>query len=241
MARDLQKREDDLKQANEELRVLDVAKTKFLLLISHEIRTPLNGIIGLTSIIKEGNTDEENGEYIGLLEESINRLNDFSKRALDIVQLQTKGPGTTKKDILLLPLVQRIAETKINETLSKDISFEIDINPTLTHKGLEDHFIDIVSELIDNSIKHSPSEGIIHLKASELNNRLHFSVTNHGEPIPAEFKQEILKPFGLVERHIDKNIGLGLHYVKSYVEILKGDLNIHSNDSETTFELILND
>ncbi|MBI9061796.1 MAG: response regulator [Marinilabiliaceae bacterium] len=77
----------ELEIANQELRQLDEAKNKFLHLISHEMRTPLNGLVGSTEILKYLVEDIDLLVSVGVLEESVKRLQRFSLDAILLTSL----------------------------------------------------------------------------------------------------------------------------------------------------------
>lgn len=241
MSLKLKEREESLIQANKELQVLDEAKNNFLVLASHEIRTPLNGMIGITSIIKD-NADEETMEMVGLLEESIDRLNNLSKRALEIVQMQIRGSEHNKQNISISPLVNEIIESHIKDIEEKDIQlfFEQKDNTEYNHYGIPEYFTSTLDELISNSIKHNLGDRKIWIHVSKgLNNTIAISFKNTGPTIPTEKIKEITKPFDIGEKHNDRNTGLGLSYVWTYLQIADGELEIKSENELNDFIIIL--
>ena len=78
----------ELEKANTKLMRLDEAKINFLRIISHEIRTPLNGIKGFATFLKMQNESEKLIKFFDLMEKSVTRLENFSKLAMNITQLQ---------------------------------------------------------------------------------------------------------------------------------------------------------
>lgn len=240
MTEKLIRREKALVQANKELQVLDEAKNNFLLLASHEIRTPLNGMIGITSIIKDM-ADEESKELIELLEESIERLNALSKRALEIIQMQTKASEMKKEKIEVVKLIDEILDSKAIEIHEKDLEVIFD-NQNFKdgiHHGVPEYFTGVLDELISNAIKHNIGDRKIWIEIFKQDNGIKISIKNTGTEIP-DFKiHDILKPFSLGEKHNDKNTGLGLNYVLTYINIFNGKLFIESKASTNNFIVFL--
>lgn len=240
MSKNLKQRESDLIVANDELKVLDDAKTKFLLLISHEIRTPLNGIIGFTDIINESIEDPEIMEFGDLLKQSVNRLDKFSRKALDITQLQTKFSTLEKTDIDVSETITNILEAKNQDIILKGIKINSQITDNISHHGILEYFTGMMEELIENAIAHSNLNSIVRIELKKSGNGYaSFCIKNNGNIIPKEKLGLVLQPFGLAQKHIDQNIGLGLYYVKTYLEIHDAKFDISSDKEGTVFSFEL--
>lgn len=240
MSYELKQREEDLLSANKELRVLDDSKTKFLLLISHEIRTPLNGIMGFTQILKESLEDPELIELGNLLEQSAERLDQFSRKALDITQLQTNFNTLEKTNINIADNIERIIELNSTKTKLRGIKIQANLDLDIIHSGFLNYFSGILEELIENAITHSHPNTEVKIRLNKnKNGYASFCIKNQGEIIPSEKLKLVLKPFGLAEDHIDKNIGLGLYYVKTYLEIHNAEFLITSDVDGTIFRFDL--
>jgi len=226
-------RESQLKDANEQLMELDIAKNKFLLLISHEIRTPLNGIIGFTTILDESIDDPELKELFVMLDESVNRLDRFSRKALEITQMQTVGKQMKKVKKSVKPLIENIIDAHTPRASEKQLSISSDYSKNDEVLILEEYFTSAMDELLDNAIKFSFEKTDIFLKTYRRKDFFHISVSNTGEVVPQNKTKEITKSFGLANAHVDRNIGLGLSYVKSFLDIHNAHLDIISSKEKT--------
>lgn len=237
MQKELKKRETEILKANKELMELDVAKNKFLLLISHEIRTPLNGIMGATDILYDSIEDPEIKEFIAMLEESVNRLDTFSKKALEITQMQTVGKELDKSEILVSTSINNVIEAYRPYADNKQIKIITDFSNHDSLEVVENYFVSSIDELINNAIKFSYDDTVIEIKTFIEDNVYKISFANTGNIIPLNKKEEVTKAFGLVEKHIDKNIGLGLNYVQTFIDIHEASMNIESDEERTVVTL----
>jgi len=240
MIEKLDDREKNLKSANKKLLVLDEAKNKFLMLISHEIRTPLNGIVGSAYFLKDMIEDPELKDFLDMLKESVDRLDMFSQTALEITQMQTVGMDMKKTNINIPLAIDNIIVSKTLNANEKQLTISTSYSEKKGITGIEDYFIRTIEELIGNAIKFSNDNTDIKIKTFVEDGRLNISVSNIGEVIPKEKIEEIIKPFGLGNDHYDKNIGLGLTYVQTFLDIHDARMEIKSDINETIITLIFN-
>ncbi len=229
-----------LEAANNKLVGLDEAKNKFLNLISHEIRTPLNGIVGSTYFLNDMIEDPELKEFIVMLMESVDRLDSFSKKALEITQMQTLGDGIKKKEIHLNKLVNNIIEESKESAKTRNIEFEVSQIDDYSLMGVEDYIAGAIREIIGNAIKFSHENTVIDVVSFKEGDRYKLCISDTGEVIPKEKIEEIVKPFGLANDHYDKHIGLGLSYVQSALELHSASLEIESSEEKTIITIVLN-
>lgn len=234
----LMERELHLKEANKQLLVLDDAKNQFLKLISHEIRTPLNGIVGSAYFLSDTIDDPELQEFLEMLKESVDRLDSFSKTALEITQMQTVGRELDKTNIDINSIVSKVIDEKQSAANEKNIKVITDLTENIEIIGIEDYFLRTIKELIGNAIKFSNKDIDIKVKTFKEDGKIKFSVTDTGEVIPLEKIAEITKPFGLAKEHYDKHIGLGLAYVQAFLDIHNASIEIKSSEEETVITLI---
>jgi len=235
---ELKESNEKLDKANTQLLSLDEAKNQFLMLISHEIRTPLNGIVGSTYFLSDTIDDPELQDFLEMLKESVDRLDKFSKTALEITQMQTVGKEMEKSHVDINSIISKLVNDNTNAANEKNITFKTDLKESLFIFGMVDYFERAVSEIIGNAIKYSKEGCQIKIETKEHEGKVKIIITDSGEIIPLEKIEEITKPFGLAKKHYDKDIGLGLGYVRTFLDIHDARMEISSSEKETVFTLI---
>lgn len=229
-----------LEKANNKLVVLDDAKNKFLNLISHEIRTPLNGIVGSAYFLNDMIEDPGLKEFVGMLVESVDRLDKFSQKALDITQMQTLGNEMEKAELNINPIIETLMENKKDDAENKQLTITRMLVNEDSIFGIENFITKAIDELLSNAIKFSHEKSTIDIKTHIENGKFKLSVSDTGEIIPLEKIEEIVKPFGLANDHYDTHIGLGLSYVQSTLDIHDALIEIDSSEEKTVITLVFN-
>lgn len=225
----VKERTKELSKANEELAVLDNAKSEFLSIISHEIRTPLNGILGLVDLLKDMHIEGFEIELIEALDESCIRLESFSYNALEISNLQSNvGQPLSKTDVNIEIISDKLINDQKEIIDEKGIRFITSISDCI-FKGNEHYLTKGLSVLIGNAIKHSPENAKIYISGKHVDNKYIVTIKDEGNGFPDMIIKSGIKPFKS-DRHIDKNPGLDLYLCKLIVEAHNGSIKI-ANDN----------
>jgi two-component system sensor histidine kinase/response regulator len=232
----LEESNQKLEEAFEKLKVLDEAKSNFLKLISHEIRTPLNGIVGSTYFLEDMVQDEDLKEFIGILKESVERLERFAINALFLTQLDTLKNDVSPTPVNLEKAIEKAREENKKQADKKGIAIRYDKMPVSPVLGDEKLVVKSLSETLNNAIKFS-TEKEIHLRTWEEDGWVKVQIINEGEEIPEEKLKNITEAFGLADQHMDKNSGLGLAIVNACQKLIQGKLEIESKEGKITVTL----
>lgn len=141
------------------------AKTVFIANISHELRTPLNGILGMTSVAmgeKDIDKIQSSLELIfrsgELLLHILIQLLTFSKNQLDKSKLQ-------KKNFQVIEVASQINSIFGKTAKDQDVNLVITLKPNLIRKlilyGDSNRIIQVVMNLVSNSLKFTPENGTV--------------------------------------------------------------------------------
>ena len=228
---------EHLQKANEDLILLDNAKSDFLHIISHEIRTPLNGIKGSLEIIKEYSLTESVQKLFNILDLSVSRLENFSITALKITQLKM---GNYKMDVQSLPfglLINTILTKASQKLVQKSLQIVKSIhNDNDVIMGDFELLTTCLTAIIDNAIKYSNSHGTITVSSKASGQNYLIEVADEGSGFSQKALNNLFKLFSPGEKHINENEGIELALAKLIMEAHLGD--IEANNLETGGALV---
>lgn len=241
--------EEKVKERTAELRLANVeltlAKNKaeevnklksfFLSNISHELRTPLISILGFSELLAMELTEPSQVESINYINESGQRLQRALNDILALTDLEKKKLDTNFHKTDLTEFIKSLSGDYRHRIEGHHLSFD-EIYPSdeillYTDQNLLKHILDSV---IDNSIKFTKRGGITLVVNQQRKNDISYAtinITDTGIGISPELIKNIYTPFwqaseGLSRSH--EGLGLGLSVVKQLVEILQGEVVIHS-------------
>ena len=225
----VRERTEQLDKANKELMVLDEAKNSFLMMISHEIRTPLNGIVGATYFLNDSLAEDNDlAEFVDMLKTSVDRLEKFSTTALIITQLST-NQTISRGEVDLVALVNEIVPSFSDKLSAKNIELKMEIAeaPCMV-QGQKDLLKIAVNNILDNAIKYSSADSYVSVSVGKYSNGVFVSFRDKGIGFSQEALNHLFSPFGLGEKHYDKNLGLSLKAAKSIMDAHKAAIIVQN-------------
>ncbi len=224
-------KEEELEKAKLEAESSNRAKSVFLANMSHEIRTPMNAILGYTQILlRNKNLTPEQKEAIQTIslngENLLNLINDI----LSLTRMDTEDEEISPVDFCLEELLNGLKTRFQKFCNQKKIYLQIEgiENPLPVH-GDEIKLRQILSNLIENSIKFTQQGGVLVKVIKQSNDQYQFMVKDSGKGIPSKIQPTIFDPFRQeTEGEAKGGTGLGLAICKKHVELLGGKITFDS-------------
>lgn len=235
-----------LKEANEQLyraqKESDATvkiKNQFISTVSHELRTPLYGIIGLTDIIENENTNLKENKFFSALKYSSKHLLSLINDVLDVYKIEEGKLEFTQDTIDLEVELEAVMESLHSMAIKNNTAVNLIIAPNVPTYIVTDKtkLSQIIINLLSNAYKFT-QKGSVLLKVERVENDfLSFEITDTGIGIPKTFITKIFDKFVQVDRNSSlqyQGTGLGLTIVKKIIESLGGEISIESEEGMGT-------
>lgn len=231
-------RTKELEEAQNQAVKANNAKSEFLATISHELRTPMHGILGLTESLIRQSDSESQSLALNKIRTSGEALVKLINQILDIAKIESNRLELDINQISIITLLQDIGDLFHEVFLKKGIGLYIAIS-NLEGSVFEADELKIkqcLINLIGNSLKFT-STGYVLVNCELRQGLLKISVKDTGTGIAEEHRSHIFEPFRQADSSTSRTYagtGLGLSIVASYIELMKGDLDLNSSVGKGT-------
>ena len=214
-----------------------VKQKQFISDASHELKTPLAVITASC----DAYFNDKNEKWVHNMKSESERMTKLVTELLDLASIEEKE--VEKIDNNLSDIVESSVLTYESVFFEKKINLKYKITDDIHLKCNEDQIKELMSILIDNSIKHCSKEGKVNINLLIEDKNIVLEVKNTGEGIKKEDEERIFERFYKVDssRNRDSNnYGLGLSIAKSIVENHDGNIKAFSKNGVTTFKVTWN-
>jgi two-component system, OmpR family, sensor histidine kinase NblS len=211
---------------------LNAAKSQFISNVSHELRTPLFNIksfIETLSEFGEDLTEEERREFLETANHETDRLTRLVNDVLDLSRLESSKIYHLDQ-VDFSQVIEQILRTYQLNAKDKGLKLIQEIEPNLPSVlGHYDHLLQVMTNLVGNSLKFTESGGKIVIRAYKIQgnsndhnpkNQVRVEISDTGIGIDPEDQEAIFDRFFRVENrvHTLEGTGLGLSIVKNIID-----------------------
>jgi len=212
------------------------AKSEFVASMSHEIRTPINGVMGMAELLEGTHLDEEQKQYLSIIQLSNQSLLAIINDILDYSKIEAGKLGIESVSFNIFELVENsLAIFTFNArkkaiTLSSDISSDIPVyilgDPTRIRQ--------ILLNFVSNAVKFT-DKGHIKVEASieqvDTRKYLKISVIDSGIGIKEEEADLLFSAFEQADSSVTRKYGgtgLGLAISRKLAALMEGDIGVRN-------------
>lgn len=206
-------------------------KSEFISFASHQIRTPLTSIKGFTSNLLEGDYGEINAAARDAIQKVLVRSNDVVSLIGQYLDKSKMELGELKydfKEFNLTALTSQVVNELVPtaEQAKVNLSFNSIETPPFIIMADQGKIKEVISNLVDNSIKYTPIGSVI-IVLAQKQDKVVLKISDTGVGMNKATTRDLFKKFGRGKDAAKTNIlgsGLGLYLAKVFVEAHNGKL-----------------
>lgn len=215
---------------------LDRLKSEFLTVVSHELQTPLTAIKGALELVLEddsGQLSRVQRRFLETIERNSARLVGLVGDLLDLSRLEA-GRVELEPQPLDTPTLIRGALAAVSNLFeARGTVLRVDVPESVPPiLGDRRRVEQILTNLLANAAKYTPSGGLVEVAASSVNGHVCVSVADNGPGVPESERDIVFDKFYRgrdAQRRGEAGSGLGLAIVKSLVDLHGGSVRVEES------------
>lgn len=218
---------------------IDGMKNEFISTVSHELRTPLTSISGALGLIAGGalgDMPEKARQMIDIAHRNSLRLGFLINDLLDMEKLVAGKMQFNLQVQPLLPLIAQAIEANRAYGAPRRISIALQSAlPDVQVRIDSERLMQVLANLLSNAIKFSFEDGTVEVGMALQENTLRVTVTDHGQGIPAAFRERIFQKFSQADASDTRQkggTGLGLAISRELIQRMGGSIGFASEEGK---------
>jgi len=223
------------------------AKTAFLSNMSHEILTPMNAIIGLDSIaLNDPDTPPRTREYLEKIGTSAEHLLGLINDILDMSRIESGRLALKNEEFSFRKLIEAVNTMFSGQCQDKGLEYQCRINSEIDDYYIGDNMKlrQVLINILGNAVKFTPKGGKVKLQIERTakfdgKSTICFTISDTGIGMSEEYLPKVFDTFSQEDSSTTNKYGssgLGMAITKSIVEIMNGNIRVHSKKGAgTTF------
>ncbi len=223
---------DELQAYADQLRAADRYKTEFIAMLGHELRNPIMAMGAGLTLLKRRRDPAQVAELHERMDRQVSHMTRLVEDMLDISRIGQGKIGFKLEQADLVEILKTAVESSQThiEIGAHQLSLDIPAGPVPVQAD-PTRLSQVVSNLLNNAAKYTPSGGRIRLTAQVGEDVAEIVVSDNGRGIPPEKQAEIFEIFAQVQSHgaaAQSGLGIGLALVKQLVELHGGAIGVES-------------
>ena len=205
-------------------------RDELVAVVSHDLRNPMTIIIMQCGMMQrlvakdEGKHTVRLSAALGTMEDATARMNTLIADLLDKSKLDAGKYPLACKPLDVVNLLQEACALLVTLTSHKNIELNCSSSEGLSIDADPQRLFQVLSNLLGNAIKFTPSGGRIDLSARQVDGKVLISVRDNGGGIHAVHLPHIFERYWSVRDGNPNGSGLGLYICRSIVQAHGGEL-----------------
>jgi signal transduction histidine kinase len=194
--------------------------------VSHELRTPITALQAVLENLVDGVTEPDQQTFEPMLGQ-VERLGRLVKQLLDLSRLESGAVPLDRTAFRVQPLLEHaVRETQLH---SPEVPVQVSVDARdLTADGDPERVHQVVANLLENAVRHTPRGGIVEVVARRGDDGVVIEVLDEGPGIPEAEQARVFERFyraDTARASSDGGAGLGLAIAQWIVDLHGGDIH----------------
>lgn len=223
---------DELKAYAAALSAADRRKNDFIAMLGHELRNPVMAFRAGLQLLERQKDPEKSAQIHARMEVQAHHLSRLIEDLLDVARID-QGKISLQRERVT---VQSIIDSAVDTSRPKidagrhDLTVDVPGSP-IWLDGDFTRLSQVVSNLLTNAAKYTPSEGRIEVSANRVEDRVRIDVADNGVGVPQDMQVRVFDLFTQSKGPDDRSregLGIGLALVRQLVEMHEGAVELDS-------------
>lgn len=230
----------------DDLKMMESFRREFLGNVSHELKTPIFNIQGYIHTLLDGALYDENvnQQYLERTSKSVDRMINIVEDLEMISKIESDRLELEFTDWDIVSMTQEVLEQVEMKAKKRSVSLKFEKEyPSIRVNGDRDKMMQVMTNLIVNSIKYGKEGGTTEVRFYEMGENILIEVADDGIGVSEQNLPRLFERFYRVDKSRSREqggTGLGLAIVKHIIEAHKQSINVRSTEGVgTTFSFTL--
>ena len=216
---------------------LNEAKTNFIATVSHELKTPISSIKMSAQLLTDnrvGGLNADQQELIKSIYDDSDRLLKITGELLNMSQVETGNIQLKSEPINPSAIIDQGIQAVNLQAQQKNVTLHVSIAEKLPAIQADVEKTSwVLINFLTNAIKYSPESSSIEVAVYQKDNKVEFTVSDHGKGIDQKYQPQLFdKYFKVPGTHERSGTGLGLAISKEFIEAQGGHIWVSSKLDE---------
>jgi signal transduction histidine kinase len=217
-----------------DLAEVDTMRRDLVANVSHELRTPISALQAVLENLVDGVSTPDPETLASMLRQT-ERLGRLVSQLLDLSRLESGAVPLQVTTFAARPFLDQVSADARNareQVSGSAVPVTVDAPDGLTVTGDLERVHQVVTNLVDNALRHSPAGGTVVVRASSVDHAVRLEVADDGPGIPAAEAGRVFDRFHRLDdarTSSSGGSGLGLAIARWIVELHGGAIRAEPN------------
>ena len=207
--------------------------------MSHDLKTPIAKVQALTERLdrEARSLTPEQREILAAIQRSNDELSQYILSILNFQRIESQELKLNKKNHDINVMVEDVLQRLQPLAQDRGVLVAHELEPMFPVEFDEQLIRQVLSNLVDNSIKYNKPGTRVKVSSRDLGNAIEVSVEDDGVGIEPQQMARLFKKFSRAEKGTSERVkgtGLGLYLAKYFIELHGGEIGVSSEPGKGT-------